>query len=85
MKTRLIRVGNSQGIILHKKLPEQYRVSGEVKVALAPEGILIMPVEKLVRRGWDKHFQQAAAQGHVPNSEMLEGFADKTTEDEWQW
>ncbi|WP_188813115.1 AbrB/MazE/SpoVT family DNA-binding domain-containing protein [Hymenobacter cavernae] len=85
MKTRLIRVGNSKGIILHKKLLEQYHLTGEVNVEPTSEGVLITPVENAARQGWDERFQQAAAQGHTPDEELLEGFSDETLEDEWQW
>ncbi|UYZ63461.1 AbrB/MazE/SpoVT family DNA-binding domain-containing protein [Hymenobacter weizhouensis] len=42
MQTRIIRVGNSQGIVLPKKLL-QYRFSGAVDLRATPEGLLIVP------------------------------------------
>lgn len=86
MNTRLIRVGNSQGIVLPKKLLQQYRLTGEVDLQPTPEGLLIRPVVKPRRQGWDEQFQHAIAQGQAPEGELLEGFADETFEEtEWQW
>ncbi|MCC2548606.1 AbrB/MazE/SpoVT family DNA-binding domain-containing protein [Hymenobacter sp. BT175] len=86
MNTRLIRIGNSQGIILPKKLLQQYQLAGEVNLQPAPEGVLITPVIKLHRQGWDERFQHSVAQGQVPESELLEAFSDEAFEEtEWQW
>ena len=86
MNTRLIRVGNSQGIVLPKKLLQQYQLSGEVDLQPTPEGLLITPVVKTRRQGWDELFQNAIAQGQAPEGEFLEGFSDEAFEEtEWQW
>ncbi|WP_345109246.1 AbrB/MazE/SpoVT family DNA-binding domain-containing protein [Hymenobacter algoricola] len=86
MNTRLIRVGNSQGIVLPKKLLQQYHLAGEVDLQPTPEGLLITPVVKTRRQGWDERFQQAIAQGQAPEGELLEGFSDEAFEEtEWQW
>ena len=86
MNTRLIRVGNSQGIVLPKKLLQQYHLTGEVDLQPTPEGLLIKPVVKTRRQGWDERFQQAVAQGQAPEGELLEGLSDETFEEtEWQW
>jgi antitoxin MazE len=86
MNTRLIRVGNSQGIVLPKTLLQQYNLSGEVDLQPTPEGLLIKPVIKPRRQGWDERFQHAIAQEPAPEGELLEGFADDSFEEaEWQW
>ena len=86
MNTRLIRVGNSQGIVLPKKLLLQCHLAGEVDLQPTPEGLLIKPVVKPRRQDWDARFQRAIAQDPAPEDEMLEGFADDAFEQtEWQW
>lgn len=86
MHTRLIRVGNSQGIVLPKKLLQQYHLSGEVELRPTPEGLLIAPVAQSARQGWAAQMQAAIANGQEPQGELLEGFADAEFEDgEWQW
>lgn len=86
MQTRIIRVGNSQGIVLPKKLLQQYQLSGEVDLRPTPDGLLITPIIQPARQGWEKQFQAAVAAGQEPESELLEGFADTAFEDdEWTW
>lgn len=86
MNTRLIRVGNSQGIVLPKKLLQQYQLTGEVDLQPTPEGLLIKPVARPRRQGWDERFQLALAQDQEPENELLGGFSDEAFEEtEWQW
>ena len=84
MHTRLIRVGNSQGIVLPKKLLQQYQLAGEVDLRPTPEGLLITHIAKPAREGWEAQMQAALAAGQEPEGELLEGFTD-SSEDEWQW
>lgn len=86
MHTRIIRVGNSQGIVLPKKLLQQYHLSGEVELRPTPDGLLIAPVARPARQGWETQMQAAIASGQEPQGELLEGFADADFEEgEWQW
>lgn len=84
MHTRLIRVGNSQGIVLPKKLLQQYHLVGEVDLRPTSEGLLITPILQPARQGWEAQMQAALASGQEPEGELLEGFTD-SSEDEWQW
>ncbi len=85
MRTKIVRVGNSQGIILNKSLLQQYGLKEEVEIHPQPEGLLITSVTKATREGWDQQFKAAIAQGHTPEPEMLEGFSNEFDQDEWQW
>lgn len=85
MLTRLIRVGNSQGIVLPKTLLRQYHLSGSVDLRPTPEGLLITPVVQPARQGWEAQMQAAQAAGQEPEGELLEGFSDAFEDTEWQW
>lgn len=86
MHTRLIRVGNSQGIILLKKLLQQYHLAGKVDLRPTPEGLLITPIAQPARQNWDAQMQAALAAGQEPEGELLEGFSDTNFKDgDWQW
>ena len=85
MYASLIRVGNSQGIVLPKKLLQQYQLSGEVELRPTPDGLLIAPLARPARQGWDAQMQAALAAGEAPEGELLEGFSDPSFEAEWQW
>ena len=85
MNVSLIRVGNSQGIVLPKKLLQQYRLSGEVELRPTPDGLLIVPIARPARQGWDARMQAALTAGEEPEGELLEGFSDRVFEEEWHW
>ena len=86
LNTRLIRVGNSRGIVLPKKLLQQYHLIGEVDLRPTPEDLLITPVVKPRLQGWDARFQQAVAQDPAPDGELLEDFSDEAFEEtEKRW
>ena len=58
MYTRIIRLGNSQGIVLPKKRLQQYQLTGEVDLRPTPEGLLITPVAKPARQNWDAQIKR---------------------------
>ena len=86
MQTRIIRVGNSRGIVLPKKLLQQYRLTEAVELRPTPEGLLIAPINSPARQGWEAQMQAALAAGQAPEGELLEGISDDSFEaEEWQW
>lgn len=62
VKTRLIKIGNSQGIRIPKLLLEQLHLSDEVELEVQQNQLIIRPARS-VRQGWDKEFQEMAEQG----------------------
>ena len=62
MKTRIIQIGNSQGIRIPKALLEQSELGDEVELKVSKEQIIIRPVRK-PRQGWEEAFQKMAKQG----------------------
>ena len=58
MKTNIIKVGNSKGLILSKTILEKYQIKNEVNIILQDEYLIIEPVNK-PRVGWDEQFHEA--------------------------
>lgn len=85
MKTKIIKIGNSQGIMLSKQLLQQYAFDKEVEIVPKKDGILIKAAKPHSRDGWREQFEQAIKNGHHPEGEMLEGFANEFDETEWTW
>ncbi len=83
MKTRIVRIGNSQGIRIPKPLLEQTGLSGEVEINARNGGLVIKAVGK-PRAGWAKAFAEMARQG---DDAWLDPDAPATRwdEDEWEW
>lgn len=82
--TRLVKIGNSQGIRIPKLLLEQVGLSGEVQVEVDNDRLILRSATGH-RQGWDEHFQRMAQQGddHLLDGEalLLTQWEDK----EWEW
>ncbi len=85
VKTNIIKIGNSQGIRIPKPLLEQVGLSGEVELEVQADTLLVRPVRRSAREGWEEQFEHMAAQGDdgLLDGEQLN--ASSWDEDEWQW
>jgi antitoxin MazE len=84
MKTRIVRIGNSQGIRIPKALLEQTGLTGEVEVCAEGDALIIRPASR-PRAGWDAAFKAMAARG---DDTLLDGDTPSLTrwdEEEWEW
>ena len=84
VKTTIVQIGNSQGILIPKYLLEQCHLQAEVE--LEPRGnYLIIKALAAPRAGWDEMFCEMAEQGD--DAMLDEDLPLETTWDreEWQW
>jgi antitoxin MazE len=84
MKTRIIKIGNSQGIRIPKVLLEQSGLSEEVEIEVHAAQIVIRPADR-PRSGWDEAFRPMAE--HEDDRLVDEDLTGQTDWDmtEWQW
>lgn len=59
MKTKLIRIGNSQGVRIPKPVIEEIGLSGEIEMILENNQIILRSAEK-TRKNWDEAFEKMA-------------------------
>ena len=83
MKTRIVRIGNSQGIRIPKLLLEQSGLADEVELEVRSDEIVIRAASR-ARAGWDEAFQSMASQGDdvLLDSELAPNEWDEL---EWTW
>ena len=84
VKTRIVKIGNSQGVRIPKLFLEQTQLSDAVEMELQPDQIVIRAARR-VREGWDLAFQAMAEHG---DDQVLDGHMLQETswdEDEWTW
>ncbi len=62
MKTRIVRIGNSRGVRIPKRLLEQTGLQGEVEIS-AEDGALVIRAARKPREGWDAAFREMARRG----------------------
>jgi len=57
MRTRVIKIGNSQGFRIPKPILDQTGIRDDVEIEVENNQIIIRPVEN-VREGWDAAFKE---------------------------
>jgi antitoxin MazE len=84
MKSRLIRIGNSQGVRIPKLMLEQSRLGDEIELDVEGDRIVIRSARR-AREGWDEAFARMAKAGE--DRLLDEPLASQSAwdEDEWQW
>jgi antitoxin MazE len=82
IRTRLIRIGNSQGIRIPKILLEQSGIGAEVEIEVHGDRLTIRTAPQL-RKGWDAAFAEMAIQ----NDDVLldEVITTDWEDNEWEW
>lgn len=84
LKTRIVKIGNSQGVRIPKPFLDQINLSNDVEIELQSDRIVIRSAHQ-VRAGWDTAFRSMAAHG---DDQLLDGGLELSTmwdEDEWIW
>lgn len=84
MKTRIVRIGNSQGVRIPKLLIERSNLSEEVEMTAQDDQIIIRSARQ-PRADWEDSFRRMAAHG---DDEPLDGDLPAQTSwdaDEWRW
>lgn len=83
MRTRIVRIGNSQGVRISKRLLEQTGLKEEVEIEAEGNTLVIRSVAG-PRAGWEEAFQAMALEG---DDALLddETVPTRWDEDEWRW
>ena len=84
MKTKIVRIGNSQGIRIPKPVLEQVGLPEEVELAVEDHTIVIRPCTR-PREGWAEAFQ---AMGERGDDQLLDPDSVESSSwdgEEWEW
>lgn len=84
MKTRIVRIGNSQGVRIPKPLLEQSGLGEEVYLELENGRIIIRAADQ-PRQGWEQAFRAMAERG---DDVLLDSDAPASAvwdDEEWEW
>jgi antitoxin MazE len=82
VKSRVVRIGNSQGIRIPKLLLEQTGLRGEVEISADGDTLVIRPASR-PRAGWSAAFQEMARRGD--DALLDEVGPTPSTWDETEW
>ncbi len=84
LTTRLVKIGNSQGIRIPKTLLEQVGLNGEVQMEVEADRLILRAVPGR-RQGWEEQFREMARLG---DDKLLDAEPLVLTEwedKEWEW
>lgn len=81
MRSRIVRIGNSQGVRLPKLLIEQAGLAEEVELR-AEAGQIVIAAVRTTRAGWAEAAQLARAARH---DRLDDAVATRFDETEWKW
>lgn len=82
--TKLVRVGNSKGVILPKKALDKLGVDdNEIEVEITHESIVLKPSKRNIRKGWDKAFKKMHKAGD--DKPVINDFFKDESLNDWKW
>lgn len=81
-KTKLIKIGNSQGIRIPKALAERLRLTDDIEIVIKEDHLEVRPSRK-PRDGWADAFKQMAE--HGDDRLIDEPTATAWDKEEWEW
>lgn len=84
VKTRIIKIGNSQGIRIPKLLLQEVGVGHEVEVEAQDGQLVIRPVA-VARQGWEGAFQEMALAGDDQLLDPEPLILTQWEATEWEW
>ena len=82
IRTRIVKIGNSQGIRIPKPLLEQSGISAEVEIEVQDDHLIIRAVSHS-RLGWEAAFAAMAEQ--QDDSLLDESTTTDWDEVDWEW
>ena len=80
-RTRIVRIGNSQGIRIPKALLEESDLAEEVELEVVPGAITIRSTDN-PRAGWEETFAENACEDELLIPDDLPNAFD---DEEWRW
>lgn len=84
MRSRIVKIGNSQGIRIPKPLLEEAGLHDKVEMNVRNNTIVIAPI-KNQREGWARAFEKMAKQGDDAFVDGIEITNSDWDRDEWEW
>jgi antitoxin MazE len=84
MRTRIVKIGNSQGVRIPKLLLERSNLAEEVELEAKDDRIIIRSTRP-PRHDWERSFSAMAERGDDSLLDNVSPAQTQWDEDEWQW
>lgn len=84
MKTRIVKIGNSQGVRIPKLLLERSNLPEEIELEAEDDRIIIRATRQ-ARHGWEAAFRGMAERGDDALLDDVSPVQTQWDKDDWQW
>jgi len=84
VRTRIIKIGNSQGLRIPKLVLEQLDLKEEVELEVQEGQLIIRPL-RVPRSNWEEQFRAMAAEGDDWLLDEVVPSLSSWDEAEWEW
>jgi len=84
MKSKIIKIGNSQGVRIPKPLIEQLGMDRDIEILVEENRLVICPADR-IRAGWNSAFKAMAQSGDERLLDGDEAGGTKWDKEEWEW
>ncbi len=84
MKTRIVKIGNSQGIRIPKNVLNQTGLKDEVELSVKNDTIIIRSAGK-ARSGWNQAFAEMRKCDDDSMADSMNTLKNEFDEKEWEW
>jgi antitoxin MazE len=84
VKTRLVKIGNSQGIRIPKVLLDQVGLKDDIELEVQGDQ-LVLRAARRPREGWSEQFRQMAEHGDDELLDKNVRSGSSWDEEEWTW
>jgi antitoxin MazE len=86
MEASLVKIGNSQGLIIPKRILSKLGSAKKFNIQEKDGCLLFVPVQgEKPRENWDTMFAQAAKNGINPEKDPFENISNEFDNTEWIW
>lgn len=83
MRSRIVRIGNSQGIRIPKPLLEEAQLKDAIEITVEDGALVIRPSKRRAREGWAEAAREAHAAGE---DALLDDYTPLESDDsDWVW
>lgn len=84
METKIIKIGNSKGIIIPSNLIDLIGLEDKVSISIEDDRMIITPIKSIPREGWEEMLAEDVAIYGQPERLMPDFFDDEDKGD-WEW
>lgn len=85
METTIVKIGNSKGLIIPKKLLAAFGEAKQVDIKVKDGELIITPLASdIARSNWEQQFNEAIAKGFIPEKDIID-IENDFDKEEWTW